>query len=201
MFFFFMEPSAPELPPDVQALLKSQGLTWEQIESLLGTLREIKSDLSVGALQTFLYIARRAGAVRTELPYVKTVAEGLGVQYSTAARHCDVLSDGVGGSGGLGLIMKIDDPATRAKYLTLTDAGVAILTRALKNGVGLGYAGLDRLEQVYASGPVHEVLVELKRMRQLRDSEADPDRQADMDEEIASWVGGLPELIRQIERE
>lgn len=61
---------------------------------------------------------------------------------------------------------------------------------------------LDRLEGVYRSGgPVHGVLMELKRMRHERDSETDTARRAEMDSEIAGWVGGLPELIGQHERE
>ena len=60
---------------------------------------------------------------------------------------------------------------------------------------------LDRLEGAHPSGPVHEVLMELKRMRHARDYEADPVLRADMEDEIAGWAGGLPELIRQTERE
>lgn len=138
MFFFFENAETPprqrELPADVQALLLSKGLAWAQIEKLLEALRQAKPDLSVGALQVFLYIARRAGAARSSLPYAKTVSEDLRMQYSTVARHCDVLSEGVGGSGGLGLIEKIDDPTSRVKYLALTDAGVAMLAGVLKKG-------------------------------------------------------------------
>lgn len=140
MFFFFAhdEVTEPqrELPTDVQALLSSKGLAWGQIESLLEALRRLKPDLSVGALQVFLYIARRAGAPRSQLPYVKTVSGDLCMQYSTVARHCDVLAEGVGGSGGLGLIEKIDDPTSRVKYLALTDAGVAVLAGVLTRGRG-----------------------------------------------------------------
>ena len=60
---------------------------------------------------------------------------------------------------------------------------------------------LDRLERAHPSGPVHDVLMELKRMRHARDGEADPVRRVDMDDEIAGWAGGLPELIRQTDRE
>lgn len=63
------------------------------------------------------------------------------------------------------------------------------------------YEDLDRLEGVYRSGPIHGILMELKRIRHERDSESDPIRRAEMDEEIACWVGGLPELIGQHERE
>jgi len=138
MFFFFGHEGSSEppldLPPDVQALLKSQGLTWGQIERLLETLRSAKPDLSVGALQVFLHIARRSGAARADLPYVKTISADLGIYYSTVARHCDVLADGVGGVGGMGLVSKTDDPTSRVKYLTLTEAGVAVLARVIKKG-------------------------------------------------------------------
>jgi hypothetical protein len=60
---------------------------------------------------------------------------------------------------------------------------------------------LDRLEGLYRAGPVHDVLMELKRMRHERDIETDTARRAEMDSEIAGWAGGLPELIRQYERE
>lgn len=140
MFFFFLHDGASgsplELPPDVQALLTSQGLTWGQIEGLLEALRSAKPDLSVGALQVFLYIARRAGGARADLPYVKTISADLNIHYSTVARHCDVLADGVGGVGGMGLISKTDDPKSRVKYLTLTEAGVAVLAGVIKKGSG-----------------------------------------------------------------
>ena len=61
--------------------------------------------------------------------------------------------------------------------------------------------GLDRLERAYRDGPVHEVLMELRRMRHARDNEPVASRRAGMDKEIAGWAGGLPELIYQIERE
>lgn len=62
-------------------------------------------------------------------------------------------------------------------------------------------ADLDRLEAVYRSGPVHEVLVELKSMRHARDLEDNPVRREELDRDITGWVGGLPELIRQVEME
>lgn len=138
MFFFFAqdEASRPDLPPDVQSLLTSRGLTWGQVERLLEALRCAKPDLSVGALQVFLHIARRAGTARTDLPYVKTISGDLGMHYSTVARHCDVLSEGVGGGGGMGLISKTDDPTSRVKYLALTEAGIAMLAGVLKNENG-----------------------------------------------------------------
>lgn len=137
MFFFFAHSagaSTPrDLPPDVQALLTSEGLAWGQLEKLLEALRSMKPDLSVGALQVFLHIARRAGSARMDLPYVKTISADLGIHYSTVARHCDVLAEGVGGVGGMGLISKADDPTSRVKYLTLTEKGVAVLAGVLKN--------------------------------------------------------------------
>jgi len=60
---------------------------------------------------------------------------------------------------------------------------------------------LDHLEGLYRSGPVHEVLMELKRMRHERDVETDTARRAEIDRDIIGWAGGLPELIWQHERE
>jgi len=140
MFFFAHDEATKpqrELPADVQALLSSKGLTWGQVETLLEALRREKPDLSVGALQVFLYIARRTGVPRSQLPYVKTVSADLCMHYSTVARHCDVLAEGVGGSGGLGLIEKIDDPTSRVKHLALADAGVALLAGVLTKGSGV----------------------------------------------------------------
>jgi hypothetical protein len=62
-------------------------------------------------------------------------------------------------------------------------------------------AELDRLESVYPSGPVHDVLMELKPMRHHRDQEDDPVLREELDRDITGWVGGLPELIRQVEME
>jgi len=130
MFFAYGAFPMTDLPPSIVKLGRSDGLSWGQFESLLRILREKKPDITIGALQVFVYIARRVGA--QERPYIKTVAEGIGMQYSSAARLCDLLSDGVGDSEGLGWIAKIDDRTSRAKYLTLTNAGAYILAAALE---------------------------------------------------------------------
>ena len=58
---------------------------------------------------------------------------------------------------------------------------------------------LDRLAKVYTDGPVYDVLMELKRMRDDRDSEVDPARRAYLDNEISGWAGGLHELVNIVE--
>jgi hypothetical protein len=130
MFFAFGVMPVTDVPHSIVKLSKSNGLTWGQIERLLGALRKDKPDLTIGALHVFLHIARRVGA--QERPYIKTVAEGVGMQYSSAARLCDLLSGGVGSSDGLGWIAKIEDRTSRAKYLTLTNAGAYMLASALE---------------------------------------------------------------------
>ena len=131
MFFVIGFMPVTDVPPSIVELSKSEGLTWGQLERLLGALRKEKPDLTIGALHVFLHIARRVGA--QERPYIKTVAEGVGMQYSSAARLCDLLSDGVGSSDGLGWVVKIEDSTSRAKYLTLTNAGAYMLASALKS--------------------------------------------------------------------
>lgn len=131
MFFVFGTLPVTDLPPAIADLSRSKGLSWSQIEQLLGALRKEKPDLTIGALQVFLHIARRVGA--QERPYIKSVAEGVGMQYSSTARLCDLLSDGVGSSVGLGWIAKIADRNSRAKYLTLTNAGAYMLASVLES--------------------------------------------------------------------
>lgn len=205
MFFFFGGFPATDLSPEVRALGASDGLSWDQIERLLNALRREKSDLTVGTLQTFLYIARRVAISPDDRgkPYIKTVAEGLGMQYSTAARHCDLLSDGIGKADGLGWIAKEGDPTSRAKYLTLTNFGVEILTQALREPVPLQTVDqyLDRLEGLHKAGPVHEVLMELKMLRKKRDMEEDPEKREAINQEIVSWAGGIQHLIHDQDRE
>jgi hypothetical protein len=131
MFFVIGSMPVTNVPHSIVELSKSEGLSWGQIERLLGALRKEKPDLTIGALHVFLHIARRVGA--QERPYIKSVAEGVGMQYSSAARLCDLLSEGVGSSDGLGWIAKIEDRTSRAKYLTLTYVGAYMLASALKS--------------------------------------------------------------------
>ena len=130
MFFAFYGMPVSDVPPPVAALAASDGPTWGQLERLLVILRREKPDITVGMLQVFLHIARRVGGL--EQPYIKSVAEAVGMQYSTAARICDLLSDGVGNSSGLGWIAKTEERTSRAKYLTLTNGGAYILAAALE---------------------------------------------------------------------
>ena len=205
MFFFFGAMPAADLTPEVKSLGESDGLSWDQIERLLNALRSEKPDLTVGTLQTFLYIARRVAISPDDRgkPYIKTVADGLGMQYSTAARHCDLLSDGIGKADGLAWIAKEGDPTSRAKYLTLTNTGVEILTMALRGPVPLREIDqyLDRLESIHRTGAVHDVLMELKALRKKRDTESDPKRREEIEQEITSWASGIQNLIYDQDRE
>jgi hypothetical protein len=123
--------SSEDVSPDP---FGNDGLSWDQLDRLLALMREEKPDLSVGAMQAFLFIARRARSDShvLDLPYLHLISERLGVSYSTTARHCAVLKDGVRGSGGLGWIEKVDPGAgIRVKFMRVSEKGRGLLIAAM----------------------------------------------------------------------
>jgi DNA-binding MarR family transcriptional regulator len=105
------------------------------MESLLITFRDKRADLTIGTFGTFLYIARRTTRVLSgQIPIltISDVADQLQISYPTAARHCDLLGAGVGGKGGLGWLRKEQASDKRSKCVMLSDAGVDVLSDAIK---------------------------------------------------------------------
>lgn len=127
MFFFFLPEFYGLLPGKVSAFLKRESLTWDELEIFLSACRREHPDLTVGALRTFVFIARRAAAQACQEPTIKDVAEALGIGHGTARRHCEILGSGPAGRSGLGWIVKKPGRDARAKHLGLTAAGVEFL--------------------------------------------------------------------------
>ena len=132
MFFFFEDQVHDGMPDHVRAFLDRDLISWSAMEQMLNGFREIKPDITVGTLLTFLYIARRASdASSSPAISLKVISEALGMSYQSAARHCDLLSEGVSGSGGLGWIEKSRNAQERGKVMQLSNGGLQVLIHVL----------------------------------------------------------------------
>lgn len=131
MFFFFTTNVPHPVDSDLSKVLLGQGLTWFQIEKILHLTRETKPDISVGALQSFLFVVHKLAEDGRNEVTVKDVAEGLRAPYATVARHCDVLCNGPKGSGGLSWLVKVPGTMPRTKSLKLTYCGHQFLSATL----------------------------------------------------------------------
>ncbi|WP_170571134.1 hypothetical protein [Ruegeria atlantica] len=127
MFFFFTPDFMPKLPGAVTKFLERESLTWDEFETLLSACRRKHPDLTVGALRTFVFIARRAARDAEREPTIKDVAIALEIGHGTARRHCEILSKGPSGRKGLGWIEKKVGDDARVKHLGLTAEGVCFL--------------------------------------------------------------------------
>ncbi len=133
MYFFYFPYMATPVDDALRGALRDQSLTWHAIDSLLTHCRDAKPDLSVGALQTFLFVVQRLCNDSTRELTVKDVAEGLAAPYATIARQCDILCDGPKGSGGLNWLVKLPGSQPKTKSLQLTNIGHFFLKTALLN--------------------------------------------------------------------
>lgn len=59
---------------------------------------------------------------------------------------------------------------------------------------------VDQLMKTYSSGPVFELLRDLKEMFRDRNAETDPGRCAEMEEDIGALIGLVPNLIARFEQ-
>lgn len=120
-------------PVPVPSPFENDGLSWDQLDRFLTAMRDQKPDLSVGAVQVFLYIARQESGNILELPYLHKISQELGATYSTTARHCDVLAEGVRGMGGLRWIEKVDPGAgIKVKFMRVSEKGRNLLLEVMK---------------------------------------------------------------------
>ena len=127
MFFFYGQ-TREGVPENLRAFLERNEISWGDTERMLNAFREIKPDITVGTLLTFLFIARRtAGEAEDARITIKNISDSLGMNYQSTARHCDVLSDGVGSTEGLGWLEKSRTPNERGKSLHLSQGGVDAL--------------------------------------------------------------------------
>lgn len=132
MFFLFEDQMQDGMPDHVRAFLDRDLISWGEMEQMLNGFREIKADITVGTLLTFMFIARRTPN-ESSAPAIslKIIAQELGMSYQSAARHCDLLSEGVSGSGGLSWIEKSRNTQERGKVLQLSNGGLQALIHVL----------------------------------------------------------------------
>lgn len=112
---------------ELQSFLEAGQLSFDELEILLRRCRNERADMTVGALHTFIHIARSTKPGVENAPTIAQIAEDLELSYPTAARHCDILSAGVRGKSGLHWVRKEPVAGTRQKKLFLTQIGVQVL--------------------------------------------------------------------------
>ena len=123
MFFFFLLDHKVPVGNALKEALKSHDLTWKQLNLLLKYARAQKPDITVGVLETFLYILGQLVLDDDREVTIKDVAEGLKAPYATIARQCDVLCAGPKGNGGLNWLAKSPGSRPKTKCLHLTSTG------------------------------------------------------------------------------
>jgi len=136
MFFFWPPEAGAPYPDDVREFFQKHNITWSEMENLLMTFRDQRPDLTVGAFTTFIFIARRTAPNSdnsTEVLTITDISEQLKVSYPTAARHCDLLSDGVRGKPGLQWIRKELLSDQRSRKVVLSETGMKMLTDTISS--------------------------------------------------------------------
>ncbi len=135
MLIFFLHGLPHPVDQDLSEALLGEGLKWNQINQLLRIVRDAKPDLTVSALQTFIFIVLRLAEDNENDVTVKEVSEGLGAPYATVARNCDVLCEGPKGRGGLGWLMKTPGKQPKTKAFQLTSLGHLFLKSAMLGAI------------------------------------------------------------------
>lgn len=137
MFFAFNTPKlADQAPENVLNFLQTDAISWSQLEQLLKAFRKIRPDLTVGAFLTFLFIARRSVASDNQSApnlTISYIAEHLELSFQTAARHCDLLSEGLRGKPGLKWITKKPLQDQRSKAVSISTLGITMIADALSS--------------------------------------------------------------------
>jgi hypothetical protein len=123
MFFFFLLDQRVPVSDALKEVLTSRDLSWEQLSRLLERARVLKPDITVGILETFLFVLEKISSEEDREVTVKDVAEGLKAPYATVARQCDVLCAGPKGDGGLNWLTKSPGSLPKTKCLHLTSTG------------------------------------------------------------------------------
>jgi hypothetical protein len=96
---------------------------WLPVERMLAVSRSRFPQLTVGALETLIHVARHQKQISAGTLTLPKISRNLDVPYSTLARHTDLLAGGVGGRGGLELIEKKGGQG-RVHSIELTPAGM-----------------------------------------------------------------------------
>lgn len=137
MSFAFDTTNQADQPSEtVLNFLQTDAISWSQLEQLLKAFRKIRPDLTVGAFLTFLFIARRSAASNDPSApdlTISYIAEQLELSFQTAARHCDLLSEGLRGKPGLNWITKKPLKDQRAKAVSISAAGTTVIADALNS--------------------------------------------------------------------
>lgn len=134
MFFFFPFPA--EMPQEARDFFARDTLTWEDFEAVLHYLRTKRPELTVGAALTFIYIARRSSAPSNQEGHkiiISDLAKALTLSYPTAAKHCDVLSDGYGNRQGFGWIVKDEGEDKRMRSVRMSNWGAEFLAEMVRD--------------------------------------------------------------------
>ena len=126
MFFFFF--------PNYLAITDP---VLEDFERGLAVVRRRYPQMTVGALETLIHIARSQPRILSEEFSLKDVASEMDVRYPTLTRHSDVLGSGIAGRGVLQLLEKVStgrDQKERRVELTQNGADfVAELVSTIKS--------------------------------------------------------------------
>lgn len=119
MFFFFLG-----LTPQ-----RTFDPVLERLESVLALTRETYPKMSVSALHTLIYLARREQrALSAEGWPLTEIAKEIGLPYASLGRNLDLLGEGVGEAKGLGLLERgIDPKNSKERRIMLTDKGVELI--------------------------------------------------------------------------
>jgi DNA-binding MarR family transcriptional regulator len=118
MFFFFLPNNLAVLDPAL-----------EKFESGLSFVRARYPQMTVGALESLVYIARNQSRIFEAGMSLKDLARELAVRYPTLTRHTDILGGGVAGKGGLQLLEKVPISADqKERRVELTEGGMNFLS-------------------------------------------------------------------------
>src|SRR5665213_17726 len=113
MFFFFYDTTFANLAP---------------VEAGLAQVRAKYPQMTVGAFESLIHIARSQNRIVDEKLSVKDLANEMSIPYPTLARHTDILGNGVAGKEGLHFLEKVSgDVDQKQRRVVLTPDGAEFL--------------------------------------------------------------------------
>ena len=139
MFFFAEQDLASrdaDLSDSLREFVESGRLSLADLDKFLGRCRAGRPDMTMGMLQTFLFVAKRDAADSSNGTHLAEISEALEISYPSTARMVDALSDGARGKPGLNWICKQVHEGTRVRSLHLSKGGVQVLRILQKPSAG-----------------------------------------------------------------
>lgn len=101
----------------------------EGVQRALAMTRKKHPQMTVGALEALIHIARSQPRIVENHQSLKDIASEMGLPYPTLVRHTDMLGEGIGGKSGLQMLEKVAAEGSRKeKRVELTKAGFDFLT-------------------------------------------------------------------------